>query len=247
VSLENSQRLLNKAAYFVSDAHFGAQPLAAVPEREEHFIAFLKQLCGKATHLFIAGDLFEFWYEYDFCVPSGHFRLLRALADLKDGGCEVKLIKGNHDFGYGDFFCKELGIEAVRSAVAELHGRRVYVCHGDGIAAGDGRYRFFRKILDFKLNRFLFKWLHPDLGMRFALSIGSNSRNINKKRIVPEEEYFEKARELMRKNNCDTFVHGHNHQRGLWEVPEGVIINCGNWLLEENYSCIFEGKCYIYK
>jgi UDP-2,3-diacylglucosamine hydrolase len=237
---------MQKGAYFISDAHLGVSPTGSIPEREEHLIAFLKGLCGKATHLFIVGDLFEFWYEYDFYAPSQHFKLLKAMADLKESGSEIKLIKGNHDFGYGDFFRKELGIETLRNTVTELHGRRVYICHGDGIAACDGSYRFFKKILNFKLNRFLFKWLHPDIGMRIALSVGSNSRILNKKRIVPEEAYLEKARKIMRKKGCDTFIHGHSHISGLWKVPEGVIINCGNWLFEENYSCIFEKICYIY-
>ncbi|MDR2581282.1 MAG: UDP-2,3-diacylglucosamine diphosphatase [Fibromonadaceae bacterium] len=234
-----------QAAYFISDAHLGVSPTGSVPGREERLVAFLKGLCGKATHLFFVGDLFEFWYEYDFYAPSRHFKLLKALSDLRDSGCEVKLIKGNHDFGYEDFFSRELGVETLRSVVAELHGRRVYVCHGDGVAACDASYRLLRKILDFKLNRFLFKWLHPDIGMRLALFVGSNSRVLNKKRIVPEEEYLENARKIMRENGCDTFVHGHNHIAGLWKVPEGVVINCGNWLFEENYSWISEKICYI--
>ena len=233
-------------AYFISDAHLGASPKGVVPGREERLIAFLKELEGKATHLFIAGDLFEFWHEYDFYVPSGHFKVLRALANLKDKGCEIKLLKGNHDFAYGSFFERELGIEACSHIVAELHGRRVYVCHGDGLASVDGSYRFLRKILDFKPNRFLFKWLHPDIGMRLALSIGSNSRSLNKKRIVPEEEYLNDIRKIMRKNDCDTFAHGHNHLGGLWKVPEGVVINCGQWFFEENYSCISKKICYFY-
>jgi UDP-2,3-diacylglucosamine hydrolase len=234
------------AAYFISDVHLGASPRGSVLEREEHLIAFLKEIEDKATHLFIAGDLFEFWYEYDFYSPSRYFKLLRALANLKDSGCEIKLLKGNHDFAYGNFFERELGIEACSHIVAELHGRRVYVCHGDGLAKVDGSYRFFRKVLDFKFNRFLFKWLHPDIGMRLALSIGSNSRDLGKKRRVPEEEYLDKIREIMRKNACDTFVHGHNHFGGLWKVPEGVVINCGQWFFEENYSCISKKICYFY-
>jgi len=234
------------AAYFISDAHLGVFPKGAVPKREERLTAFLKGLEGKATHLFIVGDLFEFWYEYDFYMPSKHFKLLRTLADLKDKGCEVRLVKGNHDFACGSFFERELGIEACSHFVAELHGRRVYICHGDGLAGVDGSYRFFRKILDFKPNRFLFKWLHPDIGMRLALSVGSNSRDYNEKRIVPEEEYLAKATEIMRENGCDTFVHGHNHRGGVWNVPEGVVINCGQWLFEENFSCISQKNCYFY-
>jgi len=235
-----------KAAYFISDVHLGVSPRGSVLGREEHLIEFLKELEGKATHLFIAGDLFEFWYEYDFYSPSHYFKLLRAFANLKDNGCEIKLFKGNHDFAYGIFFERELGIEACSHIVAELHGRRVYICHGDGLAKVDASYRFLRKILDLKLNRFLFKWIHPDIGMRLALSVGSNSRDLNKKRIVPEEEYLDKIRDIMRKNNCDTFVHGHNHFGGLWKVPEGVVINCGQWLFEENYSCISKKICYFY-
>jgi UDP-2,3-diacylglucosamine hydrolase len=235
-----------EGAYFISDAHFGVSPKGVVPCRENHLITFLKELEHKATHLFIAGDLFEFWYEYDFYAPSGYFKLLKALADLKEQGCEIKLINGNHDFAYGNFFERELGIEVCPHTIAELHGRRVYICHGDGLARVDGSYRFFRKILDFRLNRFLFKWLHPDIGMRLARMVGSNSRVFNKKRIVPEEEYLSKAREIMQKNSCDTFVHGHNHTGGLWKVPEGVVINCGQWLFEENYSCISKQICYFY-
>jgi len=235
-----------QAAYFISDVHLGISPAGSVAGREEHLIAFLKELEGKATHLFIVGDLFEFWYEYNFYAPSKHFKLLRALANLKDKGCEIKLIKGNHDFAYGDFFYRELGIEACSYIITELHGRRVYVCHGDGLAKCDGSYRFFRKILDFKPNRFLFKWLHPDIGMRLALSVGSNSRDFNKKRRVPEEEYLDRIRKIMRKNSCDTFVHGHNHIGGLWKVPEGVVINCGQWLFEENFSSISQKICYFH-
>jgi UDP-2,3-diacylglucosamine hydrolase len=235
-----------QAAYFISDAHLGAFPKGSVLAREVHLIAFLKELEGKATHLFIAGDLFEFWYEYDFYSPSRYFRLWRALANLKDSGCEIKLLKGNHDFAYGNFFQRELGIETCSHVVTELHGRRVYICHGDGLAKRDIYYRVLRKILDFKLNRFLFKWIHPDIGMRLALYIGSNSRELNKDRIVPEEKYLYKIRKIMRKNGCDTFVHGHNHSGGLWKVPEGVVVNCGQWFFEENYASISEKICYFY-
>jgi len=235
-----------QTVYFISDAHLGVWPVGSVQGRDEHLIDFLKELEGKASHLFIVGDLFEFWYEYDFYSPSHYFKLLRALSNLKDAGCEIKLLKGNHDFAYGNFFERELGIEACSHIVVELQGRRVYICHGDGLAKVDGSYRFFRKILDFKPNRFLFKWLHPDIGMRLALLVGSNSRDLNKKRIVPEEEYLEKIREIMQKNNCDTFVHGHNHSGGLWKVPEGVVINCGQWLLKENFACISKKICYFY-
>ncbi|GHV12889.1 UDP-2,3-diacylglucosamine hydrolase [Fibrobacterales bacterium] len=233
------------SSFFLSDAHLGVSPAGAVPEREIHLAEFIKGLRGRATRLFIVGDLFEFWYEYDFYTPSAHFKILKNLAELRESGCKITLLKGNHDFGFGNFFSEQLGIETVDYCVEELEGRRVYVCHGDGLAGIDGSYRFLKKILNFRFNRFLFKWLHPDLGMRLALAVGSNSRDFNKKRIVPEEEYLENARVLMRKNNCDTLVHGHNHTAGIWKVPEGLVINCGNYLFNENYLEIRQKICYI--
>ena len=230
-------------AYFISDVHLGVSPKGSVPQREVHLLEFLKKLEGEATHLFIVGDLFEFWYEYDFYVPSKYFKILKAIADLRAKGCVIKLFKGNHDFAFESFFKRELGVEVCSHSVEEICGRRIYICHGDGLASVDGSYRFLRKVLDFKLNRFLFKWLHPDLGMRLALSVGGNSRNLNKKRVVSEELYLGNIRKIMRKYGCDTFVHGHNHTGGVWNVPEGVVLNCGQWLFEENFAYIEEGKC----
>ena len=51
-------------AYFISDAHLGIEPPGAVPDREESLIQLLSSWKGKASHVVVIGDLFEFWYEY---------------------------------------------------------------------------------------------------------------------------------------------------------------------------------------
>ena len=91
-------------AYFISDAHLGIDPPGAVPDREQIFVQLLSSWKGKASHVVVVGDLFEFWYEYNYYIASAHFDLYRAFAELVESGVEVHVLQGNHDFAYGDFF-----------------------------------------------------------------------------------------------------------------------------------------------
>ena len=86
-----------KVAYFISDAHLGVNPPGSIEDREETLVHFLKGMIGGASHLFIVGDLFEFWYEYRHYVARGHMPLYRVLGDLVDSGTEVHYLTGNHD------------------------------------------------------------------------------------------------------------------------------------------------------
>ena len=77
---------MDKPDYFVSDVHL--RPLSAPGERrkQERLRGFLDHLVGRARHLYVVGDLFDFWFEYRHAVPKGHFRVLRAFADLIAAG-----------------------------------------------------------------------------------------------------------------------------------------------------------------
>ena len=186
-------------AYFFSDAHLGVNPPGAIPAREELLVRFLKSLVGKASHVFLVGDLFEFWYEYRHYVSRGHFPLYRALGDLVDSGAEVHYLMGNHDFALEDFFPKELGVSVHRSFVCDqLQGHRVYLMHGDGIPKSDGGYRLARKILDARLSRFLFRKIHPDLGMDIARFVGNRSRKAGQDRVIEIPEYLDASNARIR-------------------------------------------------
>ena len=165
-------------AYFISDAHLGVNPPGAVPDREKALVRFVESLKGRASHLVIVGDLFEFWYEYNDYVNRNHFDLFFALRQLVQSGCDVHLLQGNHDFAYGSFFPKSLGVQVHKDVILEIQGKRVFFRHGDGVAKSDFGYRIFRKILDFPLNRFLFSQIHPDWGMALARFVGRNSRKV---------------------------------------------------------------------
>ena len=229
-------------AYFISDAHLGANPPGALPDREKALVRFVESLKGNASHLVIVGDLFEFWYEYNDYVNRNHFDLFFALRELVQSGCEVHLLQGNHDFAYGDFFPKSIGAQVHKEVVLEIQGKRVFFRHGDGVAKSDFGYRIFRRILDFPLNRFLFRQIHPDWGMALARFVGRNSRKVGESRIIKMEEYLHWAERMLRENKCDCCVLGHHHISGLWTVDGGLVASSGEWIKKLSYLRMEAGE-----
>src|SRR5574344_533358 len=223
-------KAMSRSVYFISDSHLGIIPQNSVPNREALFIETLLSWKEKASHIVIIGDLFEFWYEYRHYVNKHHLKLYHALMNLTESGVQVHYLRGNHDFALESFFPEELGVQVHQELVLDIDGERFFCTHGDGIPRSDRGYRFLRKVLDFPLNRFLFRLLHPDLGMEIALRVGSKSRQVSIDCPIVIEEYLEAAQKKMKKHQCKYFIHGHHHLKGIWNVPEGYVACCGQWL-----------------
>ena len=236
---------MNLSAYFISDAHLGVNPPGAVPDREKALVRFIESIKGKASHLVIVGDLFEFWYEYNDYVCRNHFDLFFALHELVKSGCEVHLLQGNHDFAYGDFFPKSIGAQIHKELVLEIQGKRVYFRHGDGVAKSDFGYRLFRRILDFPLNRFLFRQIHPDWGMALARFVGRSSRKAGESRVIKMDEYLQWANCMLKKTGSDYCILGHHHVLGIWNVENGVVASAGDWIKKLTCLQMEAGEIHI--
>lgn len=236
---------MNSTAYFISDAHLGVNPPLSVPNREQALVRFMESIKGKASHLVIVGDLFEFWYEYNDYVCRNHMDLFFAMRELVKSGCEVHLLQGNHDFAYGDFFPKSLGVQTHKELVLEIQGKRVYFRHGDGVAKSDFGYRLFRRVLDFPLNRFLFRQLHPDWGMALARFVGRNSRKVGESRVIKMDEYLYWGNRMLEKSGCSYCILGHHHISGIWNVENGIVASAGDWMKKLTYLRMEAGELVI--
>lgn len=233
---------MGKIAYFISDAHLGANPTWALPKREELLAQWLHSIRDQASHLFIVGDLFEFWMEYKDYVNRHHFKILRRLAELVECGVEVHYISGNHDFRLDSFFKESLGVYTHRNYKIDLQGYSIFLQHGDGLAASDWKYRVASKILHSPLNVFLFRLLHPDWGMALARFVGSTSRDANKDCAVEIAEYDDAAKKLLVQENCGVFIHGHTHISEIRTLPEGLHIHIGQWLETMQFIALKNGQ-----
>ncbi len=56
-----------KKIYFLSDFHLGSPDHSTSLLREKKIVAFLEQIKTDAAIIFIVGDMFDFWFEYETC------------------------------------------------------------------------------------------------------------------------------------------------------------------------------------
>src|SRR5262249_34487190 len=116
------------SVFFVSDAHLGVDRAPAEAARTARLHDFLNSRPGRASSLYIVGDLFDFWFESRPAIPRRHFPTLAALARLREAGVDIAYMNGNHDFWLGTFFRDSLGIRTIDGGVSvEAQGRRLWV------------------------------------------------------------------------------------------------------------------------
>lgn len=233
-------------AYFISDLHLGAQYRDLDPQRETLVLRFLLESASRATHLYILGDLFEFWMEYRSFVPKNHFRILAALEALTKKGVAVHYLSGNHDFNLGVFFHDQLGMQVHTDEIRlELQGRRLLLLHGDGLAKSDWKYRILKKVFRHRVSNACFRLLHPDFGMGLARSMSKLSRDQHQNQPRHMDEYESACRALLADGRQDILIHGHTHAAFVKDFPEGVYVNSGEWLVRMEYVAMQNGICRI--
>lgn len=239
---------LGKKAYFVSDLHLGAPALKNNRERELAFVSWLNEIREDASHLFLVGDIFDFWYEYKTVVPRGFVRTLGKIAELSDAGVEVHFFTGNHDVWVFDYLPSELGLTLHRNEFrTSLSGKNFFIAHGDAFDASDKGYLLLRKIFTSKTLQWMFSRIHPN----FSLSLGhrwSKHSRISKGVVgegfkgTENEGMFIFAESLLKQEKVDYFIFGHRHV--LIDCPVGEnsrYINLGDWIVHFSYG-VFDGN-----
>lgn len=233
--------------YFISDFHLGIDTALTSSERERLLVDFLNEIKARAEHIYILGDLFDFWFEYGTVVPKGFVRVLGKLAELTDSGIPITFFSGNHDQWMKGYFEEELGIEVFHEPrQLEILGQSFYLGHGDGLGPGDEGYKWIKRIFKSRVCRYLFKWIHPAVGVKLAQGWSGSSR-----KIQSDFEYFGKDREwlylycneLLNEVNADYFIFGHRHLPIDLELKNGHsrYINTGEWMYARSYVA-FDGK-----
>ena len=227
--------------FLVSDVHLGAVPR----ETEEAFRRWLLHVKESGSRLIINGDLFDFWFEYRRVVFSRHVRVLALLADLVESGLPVLVMGGNHDWWGGDFLKREIGVDFRQEpARIRVRSRSVLIAHGDGLGAGDLGYRILRLVLRGRPTRWLFRWIHPDLGARLADWVSGTGDQLDSGAAPANEGRTAflsgwAAARLKQDPSLDIVALGHGHEPMLNEVAPGrFYVNSGDWVRHRSYVTI---------
>jgi UDP-2,3-diacylglucosamine hydrolase len=225
--------MLPAPCFVLSDVHLGPAPA----EAERTLLALLERARTEARSVVLNGDVFDFWFEWRHVMPRAGFRVLAAIAALREAGVEVLWIAGNHDCWGGEILTHDVGVTYHTGPWrGALGGWSALVEHGDGLRdREDAPYRRLRTVLRNPLAIRLFRWLHPDLATRIALRSSHTSRNMRPrdggeglKRVAIERLAADPSLQL--------YVYGHTHAPMLGTAEGGgAYANPGAWMDEPTF------------
>lgn len=236
-----------KKIYFASDHHLGAPtPEASLP-REQKFVTWLDSVKKDAQAIFILGDLFDFWFEYKTVVPKGFVRVLGKLAEIRDSGIPIYFFVGNHDLWMRDYFEKELNIPVYHKPQEFIINKKTFLIgHGDGLGPGDKGYKRMKKVFTFPLFQWMFRWLHPDIGMKlghyFSVKNKMISGDEDAQFLGEDKEWLvQYCKKKLTEKHYDYFVFGHRHLPLEIELDaHAKYINLGDWISYFTYGTFSE-------
>jgi UDP-2,3-diacylglucosamine hydrolase len=235
-------------AVFFSDAHLRSGD----DEGCSLLLSFLRSSSRSGDHLFIVGDLFDFWFSRGSVIYPGFQPVINELKGLKDRGVQIHLFEGNHDFYLADYFTRELGIEVFTdTAVVQLEGKSVYIAHGDMVDESDRGYRFLRRVLRSRLAYGLQKRLPLKLLWRLARMSSEASKEYLAK---PQEGLASKMEAFAIaefEKGFDAVILGHCHlpviKTHAVNGGQRHFVLLGDWLTHRSYVVLEEGRfelCY---
>ncbi|GLB48725.1 UDP-2,3-diacylglucosamine diphosphatase [Neptunitalea lumnitzerae] len=236
-----------KKVYFASDNHLGAPNKADSLQREHTFVKWLDEIKEDAAAIFLLGDLFDFWFEYKTVVPKGFVRVLGKLAEISDSGIPIHFFVGNHDLWMNGYFEEELNIPVYhKPKVFEFNNTSFFIGHGDGLGPGDKGYKRMKKVFTNPFSKWLFRWLHPDIGVRMAQYLSVKNKLISGDDDVvflgeDNEWLVQYCKRKLETNHYDYFVFGHRHLPMEIDLKKNSkYLNLGDWIGYYTYA-VFDG------
>ncbi len=237
-----------KKIYFASDNHLGAPTKEASLPREKKFVAWLDQIKEDAAAIFLLGDLFDFWMDYKHVVPKGFTRTLGKLAEISDSGIPIHYFVGNHDLWMNGYFEEELNIPVYHKPKEfTFNNTTFFIGHGDGLGPGDKGYKRMKKVFTNSLCKWLFRWLHPDLGVALAQHLSVKNKLISgdedAKFLGEDNEWLvQYCKRKLEQKHRDYFVFGHRHLPLNIDLNNNSkYINLGDWIQYYTYG-VFDGE-----
>ena len=237
-----------KKIYFASDNHLGAPNLEESLVREKKFVSWLDTIKKDAEAVFLVGDIFDFWFEYNEVVPKGFTRTLGKLAEISDAGVPIHYFAGNHDMWLVDYFQKELNLTVHnKPKIFTINDKKFFVGHGDGLGPGDKSFKIMKKIFKNPFFNWCFRCVHPDLGIKLGKYLSNKNRLKfsleDLKFNGNENEWLTKyCKEKLKNEHYDYFIFGHRHIPLEIELsPNSTYINLGDWITHFSYAA-FDGR-----
>jgi UDP-2,3-diacylglucosamine hydrolase len=218
---------------FISDLHLSPER----PHGVESFFRFLADTAVHAGHLYILGDLFEYWVGDDDRDEPFNASVADGLAALAGRGVAIRLMQGNRDVLLGREFARRSRAEILADpTLLDLHGSKTLLMHGDTLCTDDVDYQKFRAYAhDPSTQR---RFLAQPLAERRQQILGFRARSELAKGLkAPEIMDVTPAtvEDVLRAHGYPRLIHGHTHRPARHvHVVDGH--ECERWVLTDWYE-----------
>lgn len=230
---------------FLSDLHLGAGYIDDHRAHERRIVDFLRREGAGADHIYLLGDVLDYWYEYRTVVPKGFVRFFGALAALADSGVKITWFTGNHDIWLYGYFRDEMGIEIIDEPYVyrNICGTEFILAHGDRVGHSTASFRFICSLFRNKFCQRLYSAIHPGLTIPFALWWSRSSRESHSDHDASSPHSIDRvvadADELAsRFPDAKYLIEGHHHvalERALPSTGCRLVV-LGDWITHSTYA-----------
>lgn len=249
-------------AIFISDVHL----ISANDKRYVNLLSFfddikagkVKSLInpaepeGKATQitdLYIAGDLFDFWFCSKDKIYPEFVLMINKLVELQKSGINIHLSEGNHDFFLKEYFNDVLGMEVFEEwADVKMDNLKVLIAHGDTMDKTNSRYLMFRKILRsrifYEFQRFIparIRWILASISSRTSKKMNIEDGNVLVEKMLSfSVDKFQEG--------YDAVILGHSHVPVLRHYTDAgkkkTFVSLGDWIDHKSFL-YYENRNFI--
>ena len=147
-----------------------------------------------------------------------------------------------------DYFETELNIPVYHEPKEFIFNNKTFLIgHGDGLGPGDKGYKRMKKVFTNPFSKWLYRWLHPDIGVRLAQYFSVKNKLISGDEDVTflgedQEWLVQYAKKKLQEKHFDYFLFGHRHLPMEIKIGEASkYINTGDWITHFTYA-VFDSQ-----
>ena len=236
--------------YFASDFHFGdSDSFNENNKRELKIVKWLEKIKNNAKELYLVGDTFDFWYEYNDVVPKGNHRFFSKITELIENSTDVFFITGNHDLWMNKYIENEIGAKVRDEMLISINDKKIFITHGDEIHNKKLSYKFIKFLFKSKFCRALFSSLHPTFAFSIAKTWSSVSRKKNDSKLIDNQKIHDPLINFCKRKNkiskIDYYIFGHLHAPKIKIEDKFTYVSLGDWINHNTYAVFEKDKIVL--
>lgn len=236
----------NQKTFFTADIHL------SIGNRRKTgmFESFIDMVIEQRGHLFILGDMFDFWANNSIVV-NNNLSVLKKISQISLKGLKAGFVFGNRDYLINAKTLSRFGISHLgEETELELCNKSVLITHGHTLCLSDEKFIRYKKNI-WPLIRLLDRVLPGPVENLIARMMIKKSKQTIKSQSPSTFEFTTPEIDRRFANGTDVVICGHRHRKEVYQNRDKRFYalpawkdNAGHYLLHEGGEfCFHEFRC----